>query len=115
MKCPSCKTKTQVELIKTEFYYPDLFLGMPTFWRFMTPVIARNITAIITFICIGLGIFTLYWINKGHWVLGISASIICLFSVYIVIACFKSMSQYRVKNHYKCLSCRLEWSWFQDE
>jgi hypothetical protein len=115
MKCPSCKTETQIEETKVEYIYPNSYLGMPTFWPFMTPAIARLITAAIIAVGIGLGILIVVWLGSGLWLISFAAFCICLFSIYSVIICIKSLGQYRVKNHYKCLSCRLEWSWFADE
>jgi hypothetical protein len=115
MDCPSCKTETPIENTKVEYIYRELYLGLPAFWGFMTPALARWVTAVLIVVCVGLGMLTVIWLCKGLWLMGLAVFSICLFSTYTVIMCIKSLGKFRVKNHYKCLSCRLEWSWFSDE
>lgn len=115
MICPSCKTETQIEVTRVEYVYPNYFLGMPTFWGFMTPAIARLVTIIIGIIGATLGIIAGFWISKGYWIMGMGPVLICALCVYTVIVCIKSLDKYRIKNHHKCLSCRLEWSEFVEE
>lgn len=115
MICPSCKTETQIEVTKVEYHYPNLFLGMPTFWPFMTPAIARLVTAGMIMIAAVLALLAIVWLIKGVWLMSLVALPVFLFSIYASVICLKSLNKFRIKNHYKCLSCRLEWSSFADE
>ncbi|MBN2004121.1 MAG: hypothetical protein JXA21_12265 [Anaerolineae bacterium] len=110
MICPSCKTETKLEVTKVEYIYPNSFFGMPVFWSFMTPAVARLTTIVIGAVGVVLATLAILWISQGRWVMGLLPLLICALTVYTVIVCIQSLDKYQIKNHYKCLSCRLEWS-----
>jgi uncharacterized membrane protein len=114
MKCPSCSQETNVVVAKEEHIYAELFLGLPTFWRFMPPATARLITAMIGAICIGLVWLALVWLNRGVWFMSAVAGLLALFSLYIFVACVRSLGKHRLKESYKCNACGLEWSWSKE-
>jgi len=114
MLCPSCKTETKIQEVKTEYIYPNLFLGMPTFWAFMTPATARVVTigiALLGVIMAVMGILLL--INGSN--LGFGPLLIFAITIYSVLVCVRSLKDYRMKRYYRCLSCRLDWYEYIDE
>jgi hypothetical protein len=115
MICPSCKIETQIEETKTEYVYPNYFLGMSTFWGFMSPAIARLVTVVIGAIGIVASMIAIIWISQGSWIMGIWPLLICALCIYTVVVCIRSLDKFRIKKHFKCLSCRLEWSGFVEE
>jgi hypothetical protein len=110
MKCPSCNNDANVVVAKLEYIYPELFFGLPTFWRFMSPMLARSVTVIILVLCMALAAMALVWLSQGLWLFGLFAGLATLFSLYIFVACVKSLGKYQVKESYKCNACGLEWS-----
>ncbi len=115
MICPSCKTETRIEVTKVEYIYPNDFFGMPVFWGFMTPAIARLVTIGIGALGVVMGALAVLWISQGRWVMSLGPLLVVGLMVYTVTVCVKSLDKYRIKNHNRCLSCRLEWSEFADE
>jgi hypothetical protein len=115
MICPSCKTETRIEEKKTEYIYPNSFFGMAAFWGFMTPAIARFVTVAIAAIGVGMGVLAVMKIIQGPWVAGLAPLLILVLCIYTVVICIGSLNKYRIKKHYQCLSCRLEWSGFEEE
>lgn len=114
MKCPSCSNETNIDVVKKEYIYPELFLGMPAFWPFMSPTIARSVLAIILMFCIALISLTLFLFSQSFWFLGIPVGLVALFSVYVLVASAKSLGKYRLKEYHKCGACGLEWSHFRE-
>ncbi len=109
MICPSCKVETRIQEVKTEYIYPNLFLGMPTFWGFMTPATARMVTIGIAVVGIIMAVIGVTGLVNGSVLLGIGPLLIFAFTVYAVVVCVLSLRKYQVKKHYRCLSCRLDW------
>lgn len=114
VKCPGCGNETNVAVAKEEHIYAELFLGLPTFWRFMSPTVARSITAMILAICFALIWLAVGWLNRGEWLIGLLACVPGLFSLYILMACVRSLGKHQLKQFYKCNDCGLEWSWFKE-
>jgi hypothetical protein len=114
MKCPSCSNETNIVVVKQEHIYPELFFGLPTFWRFMSPPLARAVTAMILVICMALILLVLVWLSQGLWPMSLFVGLLALFSLYIFVACVKSLGQHRLKEYYKCNACGLEWSRFEE-
>jgi hypothetical protein len=110
MECPNCKTETHVAVLKEEHIYPELFLGMPTFWRFMSPAVARLVTAVILAIGIALVVLALLWLSQGIWFMSLFAGLLAVFALYIFVICLKSLRKHQIKTYYKCGTCHLEWS-----
>jgi hypothetical protein len=110
MKCPGCSNEANIAVAKREYIYPELFFGLPTFWRFMSPAMARAVTVIILVLCITLAAVTLVWLSQGLWLLGLFGILLTVFSLYIFVACVKSLGKYQLKEYYKCSTCGLEWS-----
>ncbi|MGB7538611.1 MAG: hypothetical protein WBM17_08745, partial [Anaerolineales bacterium] len=115
MICPSCKTETQIQEEKTQYIYPNYFIGMPTFWGFMNPSFARMITIIIAALGIIMAILGTILVIENYLKLGITMLIILPLIIYTVIVGIISLNKYRIKKYYKCLSCRLEWYGFVEE
>ena len=115
MKCPSCGNETNIATAKEEHIYPELFFGLPTFWRFMSPKVARSILAAIFVICVALFALAFDWLNRGVWFMSLFAGLLALFSLYIVVACARSLGKHRLKEQHKCNACGLEWSWFKEQ
>ena len=115
MICPGCKTATQIEEVKTEYIYPNYILGLPAFWGFMSPALARLVLIVIAVLGIGVGLTGLLWVLKGLWIMSIFPLLIVAMIVYTLVGCVKALHEYRIKKHYRCLSCRLEWSGFSAE
>ena len=113
MKCPNCGNETNVAVTREEHVYPELFLGLPTFWRFMSPKAAQATLAMIFVICIALVVLAFVWLDRGVWFVSLFAGLLALFEFYIFVACVRSLGKYRRKEFYKCGSCSLEWSWFR--
>ena len=110
MKCPGCSNETNIAVAKREYIYPELFFGLPTFWRFMSPSMARAVTAFILVIGIALAAVALVWLSQSLWLFGLFAGLMTLFSLYIFVVCVKSLGKYQLKEYYKCNACGLEWS-----
>ncbi|CAG0935797.1 hypothetical protein TFLX_04647 [Thermoflexales bacterium] len=110
MKCPRCSTETNITVAKREYIYPELFFGLPTFWRFMSPLMARAVTAFILVICLALAAVALVWLSQNLWLLGLFAGLIALLSLYVFVACVKALGKHQLKEYYKCNACGLEWS-----
>jgi hypothetical protein len=115
MKCPGCGNETILAVVKQEHIYPELFLGMPTFWRFMPPAIARSVAAMILVICVALIALALVWLTHGQWLMSVFGGILALFSLYIFVACARSLGRHRLKEYYRCRACGLEWSWYKED
>jgi hypothetical protein len=115
MICPSCKTETRIQEQRTEYIYPNYFVGMPTFWGFMSPSLARMITIIIAGLGILAAILGTISVLNHLMKLGVTMLIILPLIIYTVIVGIISLKQYRIKEYYKCLSCRLEWYEFVEE
>lgn len=114
MLCPSCKTETRIQEVKTEYIYPNLFLGMPTFWGFMTPATARVVTLGIALLGVIMAAMGTYLMITGS-TLWIGPLLICAITIYSVVICVRSLKAYRMKRYYRCLSCRLDWYEYIDE
>jgi hypothetical protein len=110
MKCPKCNDDANVVVAKLEYIYPELFGGLPTFWRFMSPMMARVVTVIILLLCIVLAVMALVLLSQGQWLLGLLIGLATLFSLYIFVACVKGLGKVQIKESYKCNACGLEWS-----
>ena len=111
MKCPSCGNETNIAPAKVEHIYPELFLGLPTFWRFMSPAVARAVTAIILVFSVAPAWLTLVSLNRGLWFVSLFTGLVALFSLYIFVACVRALGKHRLKQYDKCNACGLEWSW----
>jgi hypothetical protein len=115
MKCPSCRKKTEIEITRKEYVYPKVILGLPAYWGFMSPAVAWVVTAAIALIGLGMAAIAVMWWLKGFWLPALAALLAVFITLYVIIVCAKSIGKYRIKNHYRCLSCRLEWAWFADD
>lgn len=114
MKCPNCSNETNIIVAKKEYIYPKWFLGLPTFWSFMSPTIARSITVMILALCIVLILLALSGFSQGIWFPGILYGFCALFALYTFVICVKSLGKEQLKEYYKCNACNLEWSWFKE-
>jgi hypothetical protein len=114
MICPSCKVETRIQEVKTEYIYPNIFLGMPTFWGFMSPAIARLVTIVIAVLGIIMAVFGTLLLIKGSIAFGISLLLIFAIAIYSVIVGIISLGKYRTKKYFRCLSCRLDWYEYVD-
>jgi hypothetical protein len=114
MKCPNCSNETDIVVSKKEYIYPKWFLGLPTFWSFMSPTIARSITVMILGLCIALVLLALLGISQGVWFLGVLYGFCALFALYAFLICAKSLGKDQIKEYYKCNACNLEWAWFKE-
>ncbi len=110
MKCPGCNNETNIAVAKQEHLYPELFFGLPTFWRFMSPTLAQAVTVIILVLSVALIFVTLVCLSQGLWLMSLLVGLLALFSLYICVACVKAVGQHRLKEYYKCNACGLEWS-----
>ncbi len=110
MKCPKCNDDANVVVAKLEYIYPELFFGLPTFWRFMTPTMARFVTVIILVLCVALVAMALVLLGQGQGLLGLLVGLATLFSLYIFVVCVKGVGKVQIKESYKCNACGLEWS-----
>ncbi len=114
MKCPNCSAETNIVLTKKEYIYPKWFLGLPTFWGFISPPMARSITAMILVLSIVLVSLALIGFSQGVWLLGVLYGLCALFGLYAFVICIKSLGKDQVKAYYKCNTCNLEWNWFNE-
>lgn len=114
MKCPNCSAETNIVLTKKEYIYPKWFLGLPTFWGFISPPMARSITAMILVLSIVLVSQALIGFSQGVWLLGVLYGLCALFGLYAFVICIKSLGKDQVKAYYKCNTCNLEWNWFNE-
>jgi hypothetical protein len=110
LKCPNCQDEKNITVSRKDYIYPSLYFGKPTFWRFMSPAIASSVTVMIFIISIIISVLTIIWIIKGLWIPAISLIPGIILSIYSFIICLKSLGKYKIKEHFKCNSCRLEWS-----
>lgn len=115
MICPSCKVETRIQEVKTEYIYPNLFFGMPTFWGFMNTTVAKLVTVIIAVLGVIMGVIGVSRILNGSIMLGTGILIIFAITIYTVTVCIISLDKYRIKKYFRCLSCRLDWYEFVDE
>ena len=87
---------------------------MPTFWGFMSPAVARLVTISIAALGIVMAIGGALLLIKGHILWGITPLVIFAITIYSVVVCSISLGKYRTKQHYRCLSCRLDWYEYVD-
>jgi hypothetical protein len=109
MICPSCKVETRIQEVKTEYVYPNLFLGMPTFWGFMSPAVARLVTIFIAALGVIMAVLGTLLLIKGLMALGVGLMLVLAIAIYSVIVGIISLGKYRTKKYFRCLSCRLDW------
>jgi hypothetical protein len=109
MKCPSCNAETNT-VVKEEYIWPEWFLGIPAFWPFMSPTLARATTALILGLCIILTVLTIILFSEAPWFIGLLTGLLALLSLYFLVFSVKSLGQHQIKKYYKCGACGLEWS-----
>jgi hypothetical protein len=110
MECPICRDRTRAVVVRTEHVYPDLFPGVPTFWAFMTPGIARSVTAAIggvaaTFLLVGAVALAL-----RSALVGLSALPGAFVAAFVFARCRRALGQHREKYLCRCCECGLEWA-----
>jgi hypothetical protein len=114
MICPSCKVETRVQEVRTEYIYPNLFLGMPTFWGSMSPAVARLVTIGIAALGIIVAVVGLLFMIRGPIALGIASILVFIMAAYTVVVGIISLGKCRIKKWFRCLSCRLDWYEYAD-
>jgi hypothetical protein len=81
--CPTCRDASHTVVRKVVHIYPQLLLGLPTFWSFMSPTLARAVTGGIGVVAIALvllGVATLSQDSAvASWAVGLAAAL----SIYI--------------------------------
>jgi hypothetical protein len=110
VECPSCRNDSHTAVVRVEHIYPDLFLGLPTFWRFMSPALARSVTGVIGVLSVALPLLSLASLSLGSAVMSLSVGLVTVLSVYIFVACVRALGRHRVKEQFRCSKCGLEWS-----
>ncbi len=109
MICPSCNIETRIQEVRTEYVYPNLFWGMPTFWGFMSPAVAKFVTVCIAVLGVAMGVVGIWKLRDGSLAVAIAPLLIFALTVYVVIVGVISLGKYHIKKHYRCLSCHLDW------
>jgi hypothetical protein len=109
MECPTCKGKSTT-LMRTDHIYPVKVLGMPAFWKWVSPPMARAILNGILAVCATALILAVLWFVKGSTLFGAVSLSVFLFLTSIFIRCAGAMKHYQMKMVYRCDSCGLEWS-----
>jgi hypothetical protein len=109
MECPRCK-QTSTTLIRVDHIYPVKVLGMPAFWKWVSPALARAILNAMLAVCAAILALTVLWFVKGPVIFGAISLVLFLFVVSIFIRCAGAMKHYQRKEVCRCDSCGLEWS-----
>jgi hypothetical protein len=95
---------------KVEHIYPPLFLGLPTFWSFMSPSLARSVTAGIGVVAVALVVLGVASLSQGSAVMSLSVGLAAILSLYVFAVCVKALGHHQVREHFACEGCGLEWS-----
>jgi hypothetical protein len=110
MECPSCRSDAKTAEVGREHVYPDLLPGVPTFWNFMAPTLARAVTVAIGGIAVMFLLLGVASLAQGRLVVGISAGPVAVLSTYVFVRCLGALRHHRVKQQFRCGGCGLEWS-----
>lgn len=110
MRCPGCGDEARKVVAKTEHIYPKLIPGVPAFWWFMSPAVARSVAAAIAVVCVALILIAGMWLSRGLVSMGLAAGLVAIMSLYICVACVRALGRHRIKVHFRCTGCGLEWS-----
>jgi hypothetical protein len=110
MECPSCRNDTNTALVRTEHIYPDLVPGVPTFWRFMAPTLARSVTAAIGGIAVTLLLLDIASLAQGSAIMSVSVGLVAVLSAYVFVKCLRGLGHHHVKQQFRCTGCGLEWA-----
>jgi hypothetical protein len=109
MECLKCGG-TDTTVGRVEHIYPVQVLGMPAFWKWVSPGTARAILATALALCAGFLAFSLALFSRGADLAGTLCMILFLFTSSIFIRCAGALKHYKKKTFYTCGSCGLEWS-----
>jgi hypothetical protein len=109
MECPKCR-KTNTTLMRIEHIYPVQVLGMPAFWKWVSPAMARAILNAMLAVCAAALGLSLFWFVKGLAIFGTLSLAVFLFIASIFIRCAGAMKHYQKKEFVRCDACGLEWA-----
>jgi hypothetical protein len=115
MLCPSCKVETRIQEVKTVYIYPSKFFGLPAFWGFISPAVARLVTVTIAILGLVMAAVGVGALMVGRLAMGVVPLLIFAFCVYSAAVCINSLGKYQVKRYFRCLSCRLDWYEFVEK
>ncbi len=110
MECPACRSDANTTTVRIEHVYGDLLPGIPTFWGFMAPSLARAVTAAIGGITVTMLLLGAAWFAQGLRMLSMSVGVVAVFSAYVFIRCLGALPRHHVKEHLRCTTCGIEWS-----
>lgn len=110
MDCPTCRDGSHTVVRKVVHIYPPLFLGLPTFWSFMSPALARAVTSGIGVVAIGLVLLGVATLRQDSAVVSLAVGLAAALSIYIFAACARALGRHQVREHFACQGCGLEWS-----
>jgi hypothetical protein len=109
MECLKCGG-TDTRVGRVEHIYPVRVLGMPAFWKWVSPGTARAILAATFALCACILAFSLALFSRRADLAGTLCLILFLFASSIFIRCAGALKHYKRKLFYRCGSCGLEWS-----
>jgi hypothetical protein len=95
---------------KVDHVYPPLFLGLPTFWSFMSPRLALAVTGGIGVVSVVLLLLGVSSLSRGSAVMSLSVGLAAILSLYVFVACVRALGHHQVREHFACSGCGLEWS-----
>lgn len=109
MNCPQCGG-TDTAVSRIDHIYPVKVLGMPAFWKWVSPGAARGILTVMLAVSLGFLALSAVWFSKGCGLSG--AFFLCLFLLMtsIFIRCAGALKHHIPKPVHRCGSCGLEWS-----
>jgi hypothetical protein len=110
MECPSCRNDTNTALVRTEHIYPDLVPGVPTFWRFMAPTLARYVTAAVGGIAVTFSLLGIASSARASAIVSVSVGVTAVLSAYIFVKCLRGLRHHHVRRQFRCTGCGLEWA-----
>jgi hypothetical protein len=110
MECPSCRSSASTTTARVDHLYGDLLPGIPTFWPFMAPTVARAATTAIGGVAITLWLVGVVWIARGWLMLGMSVGLVAVFATFVFMRCRAALGQHHVKLQFRCSACAIEWS-----
>jgi hypothetical protein len=109
MECIKCGG-TDTAVSSVDHIYPVRVLGMPAFWKWVSPGLARGILTFNLTVSIGTLAVSMIWFAGGETLPGAAALILFLFASSIFIRCAGALKHHMAKPIYRCGSCGLEWS-----
>lgn len=110
MECPNCRDRTKAVTVRTEHVYPDLFPGVPTFWRFMTPRLAKAVTVAIGGVAGLLVLLGVVAVAVRSALIGLSVVPGAIVSIFVFVRCRRALGQHYEKQLFRCCECGLEWA-----